>query len=162
MKPWNKRPREIRNLFNPVFCSLVIVRGIQGFSTQKKEPIPFSLALLILPICLHKQTRELFKKSSRTYFTKIVQNHPEIKIDFAKRAEQLLPYTMEAFAYLSAFDYIDVNEAGAIQLTHRKIRKSIVGSNDSKDCQKVALSIGKKMAAIDDRVTIYTTLGIRP
>jgi len=61
MKTWNKRPREIRTLFNPAFCGLVIARGIEGFYETAKRPIPYSLTLLILPLCLHKQTRNIFK-----------------------------------------------------------------------------------------------------
>ncbi len=62
MKPWNQRPREIRNLFNPAFCGLVLARGVEGFSETTNQPMPFSLTLLILPLCLHKRTREQIKK----------------------------------------------------------------------------------------------------
>ncbi len=162
MKSWSSRPREIRNLFNPAFCGLVLVRGIEGFIKETNKPMPFSLALLILPLCLHKRTRDHLKQGNRSYFSKILQEHPEIRVDFAQRARDLLPYTMEAFAYLMACDVILVDESGAIKVIEHSIRKSIIGSQDTKDCQTVAHSLGKKLALINDRVTIYSTLGIRP
>lgn len=162
MKSWNRRPREIRNLFNPAFCGLVIARGVEGFTETADHPMPFSLALLILPLCLHKRTRDQIKEARRAYFTKILQEHPEIRVDLAQRARGLVPYTMEAFAYLMACGAIIVDDSGSIGVRENTVRKSIVGSQDTKDCQTVARSLGRKLALINDRVTIYTTLGIRP
>jgi len=162
MKSWNLRPREIRNLFNPAFCGLVLARGVEGFTKAANRSMPFSLTLLILPLCLHKRSRDQIKDAPRAYFTKIIQDHPEIRIDLAKRARGLLPYTMEAFAYLMACGAITVDNSGSIGLRENTVRKSIVGSQDTKDCQAVARSLGKKLALLNDRVTIYTTLGIRP
>ena len=162
MKLWNNRPREIRNLFNPAFCGLVLARGIEGFAETANRPMPFSLTLLILPLCLHKRTRDQIKEARRAYFTKILQEHPEIRVDLAQRARGLLPYTMEAFAYLIACGAIFVDDSGSIGVRKKTVRKSIVGSQDTKDCQTVARSLGRKLALINDRVTIYSTLGIRP
>ena len=162
MNIWNQRPREIRNLFNPAFCGLVLARGVEGFSETAKRPMPFSLALLILPLCLHKRTREQIKEAPRTYFTKILQEHPEIRVDLARRAQGLFPYTMEAFAYLMYCGTIIVDESGCIEIIEKTVRKSISGSQDTKDCQTAARLLGRKLALINDRITIYTTLGIRP
>ena len=162
MKLWNQRPREIRNLFNPAFCGLVLARGVEGFSETVSRPMPFSLTLLILPLCLHKRTREQIKEANRAYLTTILQEHPEIRVDLAKRARGLMPYTMEGFGYLMEGGVINVDEAGAIAIRDNTVRRTISGSQDSKDCQTVAKSLGRKLALIKDRATIYTTLGIRP
>lgn len=162
MKPWNQRPREIRNLFNPAFCGLVLARGLEGFSETVNQPMPFSLTLLILPLCLHKRTRDQIKGASRSYFTKILQEHPEIRIDLAQRARGLFPYTMEAFAYLMSSRAITVDKSGCIALIDRTVRQSVEGSQDTKDCQMIARLLGRKLALINDRVTIFTILGIRP
>lgn len=162
MKTWDKRPREVRTLFNPAFCGLVLARGIEGFKTEAGRPMPFSLTLLILPLCLHKRTRELLKEANRSYLTNILQDHPEIRVDLAQRARGLFPYAMEAFAYLMASKAIAIDEHGGIAMVEGQVRKSITGSQDTKDCQTVARSLGAKLARINDRATIYTTLGVRP
>nr|VFK43712.1 MAG: hypothetical protein BECKTC1821D_GA0114238_10182 [Candidatus Kentron sp. TC] len=162
MKPWNNRPREIRNLFNPAFCGLILARGIEGFTEKADRPMPFSLTLLILPLCLHKRTREQFKEARRAYFTKILQEHPEIRVGLAERARGLFPYMMEAFAYLMAQGVIVVDDSGSISVEKKTVRKTITGSLDTKDCQTIAKALGEKLAVLNDRVTIYTTLGIRP
>ncbi len=162
MKLWHQRPREVRNLFNPAFCGLVIARGIEGFMAEANRPMPFSLTLLVLPLCLHKRTRDQLKDANRSYLTKTLQEHPEIRVGLADRARGLMPYTMEAFGYLAATGAITVDDSGAIAMVEGTVRKSIAGSDDTKDCQTVARSLGKKLALLNDRVTIYTTLGIKP
>jgi hypothetical protein len=162
MKTWDKRPREVRTLFNPAFCGLVLARGIEGFSGQTARPMPFSLTLLILPLCLHKRTRELLNEAKRSYLTSVLQEHPEIHIDLAQRTRGLFPFTMEAFAYLMACGAIAVDEHGGITVLEGRVKKSITGSQDTRECQTVARALGGKLAQIKDRATIYTTLGIRP
>lgn len=162
MKSLTERPREVRTLFNPAFCGLVIARGIEGYSSASKRPMPFSLSLLILPLCLHQRTRDIFKSGNRSYFTKILEDHPEIRVDFAERTIGLFPYAMEGFAYLAHCGAIDTDEAGAISLVNGRVRRSISGTQDSKDCQTVARLMGRKFAQLGDRVTVYTSLGIRP
>ena len=162
MKLWHQRPREIRNLFNPAFCGLVLARGIEGFTEEVGRPMPFSLTLLILPLCLHKRTREQIKEANRAYFTTILQEHPEIRVDLARRARGLVPYIMEGFGYLMACGVVDVDDSGGVTIRTNTVKKTIGGSQDSKDCQSVARSLGRKLALINDRATIYTTLGIRP
>lgn len=162
MTPWNRRPREIRTLFNPAFCGLVLAHGLGGFEETAKRPMPFSLAILLLPLCLHKRTRDQIKEARRAYFTKILGEHPEIRVDLAKRTRDLMPYAMEAFAYLMSCNAIFVTDEGAIGLADNSIKKAVTGSQETKDCQTVARSLGRKLAVINDRATIYTTLGIRP
>lgn len=162
MKLWNQRPREVRNLFNPAFCGLLLARGIEAFSGEVNTSMPFSLTLLILPLCLHKRTREHFKEANRAYFTTILEEHPEIRVGLAKRARDLVPYTMEAFGYLMAGGVIEADNGGGISIKANTVKQIITGSQDSRDCQTVARSLGRKLALINDRATIYATLGIRP
>lgn len=159
---WDQRPREVRTLFNPAFCGLILARGIAEFTAQSGRSMPFSLTLLILPLTLHKNTRDLVRESKRAYLTAILQDHPEIRVDLAQRTRGLLPYTMEAFAYLMACGAIAVDEQGGITVIEGQIKKTIAGSPETKDCQNVARALGAKLAQLKDRATIYTTLGIRP
>ena len=162
MKPWPNRPRDIRNLFNPAFCGLVLSRGIEGYNEKSEHSMPFSLSLLILPLSLHKNTREIIKKSNRSYFTNIVQDNPEICINLAERIIGLFPYMMEAYDFLMKCNCLYVDDHGLVYINPNTIKKKISGSQDTIDCQTVASSIGKKMALINDRITIYTMLRIKP
>lgn len=124
--------------------------------------MPFSLALLVLPISLHQDSRKIILDHSRRYFLKTLAENPQILIGFAERARSLLPYTLEGLGFVMQHNSFEVTEAGRLKMTDRGIRKKVDGTKESVDCQRVARILGKNFAQISDRVTIYTTLGVRP
>ena len=135
---------------------------MQAYEDVDSDGMPFSLALLVLPLCLHKDTREIIAANPRSYLLKIVNGHPQILINFAQRARDLMPYTLEALGFLMERGCFSVSENGCLKSISETVRKTISGSDETKACQRVARLIGKEFAHIDDRATIYTTFGVRP
>ncbi|WP_417799039.1 MULTISPECIES: three component ABC system middle component [Rhodospirillales] len=162
MKPWNLRPFESRNLFNPAFCGLVLFRALDSYEEEHFGGMPFSLSLLVLPLCLHRDTREVFEKSSRSYFLKTAAKNQQMLVGFATRTTQMIPYTFEGLALLMERGCIRVSDDGSIRTVPKMVRKKVDGTDETISCQKVAKIIGREFARIDDRSTVYTTLGIRP
>lgn len=162
MKRWDQRPIEIRNLFNPAFCGLILFRALAGFEEENPGGMPFSLALLVLPLCLQRDSREVLAQASRSYLLKTVEKNPQMLVGFGRRTSDLLPFTFEALGFLMQLRCFKVTEAGKLQTIPERVRKSSVGTPESMACQRVARFIGREFARISDRVTIYTSFGIRP
>jgi len=162
VKNWDQRPFEIRNLFNPAFCGLILFRALQGYEEEEPRGMPFSLSLLVLPLCLHKDSREVIADSSRNYLLKILEKNPQVQVDFTDRATAMLPYVFEGFGLLLERGCISVADDGRLQSIPDKVRKSVMGTDETKSCQRVARYVGKEFARISDRVTVYTSFGIRP
>jgi hypothetical protein len=162
VKRWNQRPFEIRNLFNPAFCGLVLFRALHGFEEQDARGMPFSLSLLVLPLCLHKDSREVIAGSPRSYLLRITEKNQQVLVGFPNRVTQMLPYALEGFGLLMERGCIAIANDGRIQTVSKKVRKTVDGTNETVSCQKVARVVGKEFARIADRVTIYTTFGICP
>jgi hypothetical protein len=162
VKPWNQRPFEIRNLFNPAFCGLVLFRAIQGYEEEDTRGMPFSLSLLVLPLCLHKDSREVIAASTRSYLLKVAEKNPQVQVGFADRVTAMLPYAFEGFGLLMERGCISVADDGRLQAVPDKVRKSVTGTDETISCQRAARFVGREFARIADRVTVYTTFGIRP
>jgi hypothetical protein len=162
MKRWDQRPFEIRNLFNPAFCGLILFRAMQGYEEEDPRGMPFSLSLLVLPLCLHKDSREVIAASSRSYLLGITEKNPQVQVGFADRTTAILPYSFEGCGLLMERGCISVTDDGRLQTVPDKVRKSVTGTDETKSCQRVARFVGKEFARIADRVTVYTTFGIRP
>jgi hypothetical protein len=162
MKPWDQRPFEVRNLFNPAFCGLVLFRALLGYEERDADGMPFSLSLLVLPLCLQKNAREVIAGNSRSYLLKIVEKNPQILVGFADRASYMLPFALEAFGVLMERECFFVSQDGRLKTVPGRVRKSLTGTEESISCQRVARIVGKEFARIADRVTVYTTFGIRP
>jgi Family of unknown function (DUF6521) len=162
MKRWDQRPFEIRNLFNPAFCGLILFRALQGYEEQNSDGMPFSLTLLILPLCLEKVSRQVIAASPQRYLLKTAENNPQLLVGFADRAATMLPFAFEAFGLLMERGCFVVSPDGRLKTVSNRVRKSVSGTTESISCQRVARIVGKEFARIGDRVTVYTTFGVRP
>jgi len=162
VKRWDQRPFELRNLFNPAFCGLVLFRAIHGYEEEDTRGMPFSQSLLVLPLCLHKDSREAIAPSTKSYLMRIMEKQPQIHVGFAERTTAMLPYAFEGLGLLMERGCISVADDGRLQTIPDKVRKSVTGTDETKSCQRVARFVGKEFARISDSVTIYTTFGVRP
>ena len=162
MKRWDQRPFEVRNLFNPAFCGLVLFRALLGYEEENPDGMPFSLALLVLPLCLQKHARQVIAGYSRGYLLKTVEKNPQMLVGFADRASDMLPFALEALGVLMERGCFVVSQDGRLKTVPDRVRKSVTGTDESVNCQRVARIVGKEFARIADRVTVYTTFGIRP
>jgi hypothetical protein len=162
MKRWDQRPVEIRNLFNPAFCGIVLFRSLVGFEEEDFNGMPFSLALLILPLCLQKDSREMLHQASRSYLLRTIESNPQILVGFGQRTSDLIPFAFEALGLLLQLDCITISDSGKLKSVADRVRKSVQGTSETIACQRVARYVGREFARISDRVTIYTSFGIRP
>jgi hypothetical protein len=162
VKRWDQRPFEIRNLFNPAFCGLILFRAMQGYEEEDARGMPFSLSLLVLPLCLHKDSREVIAGSPRSYLLKTTEENPQVQVGFPGRVTAMLPYAFEGFGLLMERGCISIAPDGRVRTIPNRVRKAVSGTDETISCQRVARIVGKEFARIADRVTIYTSFGIRP
>jgi hypothetical protein len=100
--------------------------------------------------------------NNRSYLLKIVEKNPQLVVGFADRTRHLMQFTLEGFGLLMDRGCFTVSPKGQIKTTPHLVRKTISGTDESVSCQRVARFIGREFARIADRVTIYTSFGIRP
>ncbi len=162
MKRWDQRPFEIRNLFNPAFCGLILFRALHSYEEEDARGMPFSLSLLVLPLCLHKDSRGVIASSPRSYLLKTAERNQQVMVGFANRVTQMLPYAFEGFGLLMERGCIAISDDARIKTLPDKVRKTVSGTDETVSCQKVARIVGREFARIADRATVYTTFGIRP
>jgi len=162
MIDWPSRPFEERNLFNPAFCAVVLVAAIREYERVAKMPMPYSLTLLILPMCLHQASRDEILENKRQSVLRVFALRPDLLVDFAARARALVQYATEAFALLASKDCIKVSDAGGIGLVPRRVSSQQLATDDAERCRAAATVLGRDFAQIKDRVTVYTSLSIRP
>src|SRR5262245_49158841 len=114
MKPWASRPTELAYLFNPAFCGWVLREAVEGYVSVKPAGMPLALSFLILPLVFHRSTRELIPAAVTTRFHVWLQEHPEVRVNFAERTRELAPFTREALLFLASWAQLHVADDGAI------------------------------------------------
>ena len=165
MKPWAERTGEEAHLLNPAFCCVTITTACAGYSESSDQPLPFALAFMVLPIILHKHTRESLPHTSRTSIPAWLQKHAEVRVGFHKRLMALQPHTLEAMRYGLTFDWIAVGRSGRVRCVVSKafIKRTIRSlDGDAHDCVSRARFLGRWLGKLASTETTMVLWGIRP
>lgn len=165
MKPWTKRTREESNLLNPPFCCVVLTTACAGFSKKSGQPLPFALAFMVLPIVLHKNTREFLPRSTRTSVPAWLMEHATVRVGFHERLMALKPHTREALRYGFTCDWLAMGHSGLIRcvVTGNQIDCAIRSLNgDAQECVSRARFLGKWFGTSASTETLMALWGIRP
>ncbi|SER91008.1 three component ABC system middle component [Salisediminibacterium halotolerans] len=163
MKSWGNRPGEISHLLNPAFCGEIIRRTLIAYQQKSETNLEFPLIYLVLPITLHRETRERIELSSRNKMHVWLQANQDIRIGFSERAKQLVPITNEAIQFLLNQRALEIGVEGDLRVTPYR-RKKIEGysSGEIQDIMKKAEKVGKWFSSAGTTSTIFTMWGVRP
>ena len=113
MLPWSQRPVEA-NLFNPAYCALLLRHAVEGHHKTALRGLDYAAAFMVLPVVLHKATRELLPGTISTKLHFWAQRHHEVRIGFAKRMQDMVPVTKEALLFGMQHEVLKLNEKGAL------------------------------------------------
>ena len=162
MRIWTERPTEIAYLLNPAFCGRLLYGTIRAYNDESQRCFPFPLVYLVLPLLLHKATRQSI--SSRTQFLIWQQQNEYRLVHFAERAKHLVQITNEAVELLLQAGYVTVNESGELAATptKRALHKTKFADDEVKECVNKSEHIAKWFARAGRVETIFIALGVRP
>lgn len=160
---WSERNTIVANLFNPAFCGEIIRVAIKEYNQHTNTKFPYAFTFLVLPIVLHKATRERMPRSVRTYFFVWVEKNDDLFFDFATRTRSMVKYTKEALSFLLVHNKIQMNENAEIVATNERIKKiNKVDYQEYNEILKRAEMLGKWLSSTSDVKSIYSFLRITP
>ncbi len=160
---WTERNKIVANLFNPAFCGEIIRATVKEYNKHTSTNFPYAFAFLVLPIVLHKATRERMPRSVRTYFFVWVEQNDDLFFDFSKRTRGMVKYTKEALSFLLIHNKIELNVNAEILATDERIKK--INKEDYEEYNgilKRAEMLGKWLSTTSDVKSIYSFLRITP
>lgn len=164
MRPWTTRPREEANLLNPPFCSLLLTLATEHYERTAKVNMPYVYAFLVLPIVLHKATREGLPKSTLKSLSTWIEENPTLRALFADNVRALKPFVQEALLYGLVHGCLKVDSEGCFTLGKKP--RGLTGyeagsSNEVRDCVKRAQFVGRWFASAGAVPTVMALWGIR-
>jgi hypothetical protein len=163
MRPWNDRPPEIAHLFNPAFCALLIREGVLGFMEVSPSGMPYPLVFLLLPIVLHKATRESLPATVATKMHPWIQQHQEARIGFSERCRAVAAYTRQAIVFAATGTLLAFSQDGTLQAPRLRLRRPPwPPDSESATCRQRARFVGRWLATAGDNATIFAVWGVRP
>ena len=162
MRKWEERSPETKYLLNPAFCSRLLYTAIIEYENKTARPMPFPLIYLILPLVLHKRTRE--KINSKTKLLNWTQVNQELLISFPARAKGLVEITNESIEFLLCSGMVQMSDTGEIVSASqkRKLSESFFWDKEIKQCIQKAKHVAKWFWGAGTTENIYACLGVRP
>lgn len=160
---WSERNTIVANLFNPAFCGEIIRIVANNYNKNTSIKFPFAFTFLVLPILLHKETRERMPRTTRSYFFVWVEENDYLFFDFSKRTKSMVKYTKEALIFSLAYKRIAISEQGEI-ITSTDKAKQFEGEDfeEYNEIVKRAEMLGKWLATTSDVKSIYSFFRITP
>jgi hypothetical protein len=114
MLAWNQRPIEVANLFNPAFCALLLRQAVAGYQKISGHGMDYAMAFVVLPVVLHKATREALPYASTTKLHMWMQKHHEVRIGFTERMQNMVQITKEALLFALQRNALALDETGVL------------------------------------------------
>jgi Family of unknown function (DUF6521) len=165
MSAWHERPREEANLLNPPFCSLLITLAIEHFQKNSNSGMPYVYAHLILPMVLHKATREAMPRSTLRSLSAWLEEYPALRAGLADKVISLKPFVRDALLYGMTHGCLSVDENGLLGIGKKPrgiAAYELKSSNEVRDCIKRAQFTGRWLATAGSIPTVMALWGIHP
>ncbi len=165
MSSWPARPREEANLLNPPFCSLLVILATDHYQKAAKTSFPFVYPFLIIPIVLHKATREALPKSTLKSLSTWIEENPTLRALLPDNVRSVRPFVQEALLYGLVHGCLEIDDSGGIILGRkpRGLAGYETGSSDEvRDCLKRAQFVGRWLATAGSVPTVMALWGIHP
>ena len=164
MTAWLERPREEAHLLNPAFCCVGITAAAISYQKEAQRNLPFPLAHMVLPIVLHKRTRDELPRGSSTSLPMWIQDHASVRLLFFERLIALRSHTREALLFGCQRGWLRI---GGDATLHAEIhvaafRRAIQPLDDEpKACILKALFVGRWFARAGPAPTVMALWGIQ-
>lgn len=165
MIAWAERAPEERALLNPSFCSILLWSAASGHAAAGEGLLAFEETFLVLPLVLHRATRESLPRTIRTSLAVWLTDNPLARGRVAVRARMLVPYTKEAVLFGGNHGLFEIR--GGMLVPNRDWSKPISQSSSNtsdevRDCAKRAEFVGAWFAKAGAASSVLALFGVRP
>jgi hypothetical protein len=161
---WAERPTELANLLNPAFCGFLLYAAANSYQDEAGQEMPMALCVLVLPLVLHKSTRESLPRAISTTLLAWLAQNQSVLVEFPLRVRNVLPYSREALLFATSRGLLRAVNGGFASGAERvaSTTRWAEQSDEVKQCLSKARFLGKWLAQAGDPATIYQSFGIQP
>ncbi len=159
---WRERPIEIAHLLNPAFCSVILCEAVHSYQESSDTFMPYVLSFLILPIVLHKPTRDILPNTIASKFHTWVHKHETVRIGFEARAKNMVPYTKEGIIFSASAGLLSFSEGGLTVTRNSFDSVEWPLYSDADFCRKKARFLGRWFTRSGEPTTVYALFGVKP
>lgn len=161
---WKERPAEEARILNPAFCGELIVRTVGEYHRTRQAALSMATAFLVLPLTLHRPTREALPGRSNTAFAGWVAEHAALLADLPERARRLRPISREALLFAFRHNLLAL-EGGELVPGAKPLRltaRPAVSTDEVNAARSAAGLLGRWFAGQGTQASILQGMGVAP
>jgi hypothetical protein len=161
---WSDRPAEEARNLNPAFCGELIFRAASEYFRARQQPFGFALSFVVLPIVLHKATREQLPGNASAAFAAWIADRGPFLAEFPDRVLRLVPVTREALLFLVQHKVIGLDAGGLVpgaKPIGRSARPSQL-TDDVAEARSASSLLGRWFANQGSVSSVMLGLGVSP
>lgn len=166
MLAWEERPFEVAHLLNPAFCVLLIHATLEEFIKEKGDDdgMPYPLSFIMLPLVLHKGTREALPRTISKEMANWLADNPDVVIGFPSRARLLVPFVKESIIFGMQKKAVEVASNGSLVsgVASISLPRSWPSNSEPTICYERSGFVGRWFARTGSEATIYKLWGVHP
>ena len=162
--PWAERPPEEARLFNPAFCAELISHSVGEYQRSRQAAFNMVTAFLVLPLTLHRPTREALPRRANTAFAGWVAEHAAQLAELPERARRLRPISREALLFAVRHQLLVFDDGGLLPGTQpvRRGAQFAVTTDEVNAARAAAALLGRWFAAQGTQASTLQGMGIAP
>lgn len=161
---WADRPPEEARNLNPAFCGELVSRTVCEFQKARQRPLSIAVAFLVLPLTLHKPTRDALPgRANAAFATWIAENGPLVA-EAAGRVNRLRPVSREALIFAIRHHLLAIREGGLLPGSKpiKLTSKPSPSTDDVNEARAAAGLVGRWFANQVSESSIMQGLGVAP
>lgn len=162
--PWVERPVEEARIFNPAFCGELIGRTAGEYHRVGQGALSMVTAFLVLPLTLHRPTREALPRRANTAFAGWVVAHAALLAELPERTRRLRPVSREALLFAFRHEFLAFEGGGLVPGANRvRLRTRLDVSTDEVSATRSAAGLlGRWFAGQGTQTSIFQGMGVAP
>lgn len=157
---WERRPLEERVNHNPAFLAILLRAAASGYAAEADRALPIPLAWVVLPLALHRPTREALPTTIATSMPIWLQEHQVLREGFPPRMRSLAAAGREAIIVGLATGLLRLD--GSALTPAAEPGRARRATSDSQAVVDRTRFVGRWLARAGDVETIYFLWGVKP
>jgi hypothetical protein len=161
---WAERPAEEARIFNPAFCGELIGRTVGEYHRTRRATLNIAAAFLILPLTLHKPTRDALPGRANTAFAGWIADNAALLAELPERARRLRPISREALIFAVRHQILTL-EGGGLVPGAKPLRlnaRPAVTTDDVNTARSAAGLLGRWFGVQSAQTSILQGMGVAP
>jgi len=157
MSAWTDRPQVAATLLNPALIATLESVAAHEYERTARQAMSWPLAFLVVPLVLHRPTRQALPRDTRTHLVTWVSRNPLLRAGFPARAKSLAPIVREGLRFGLRH--------GVLSAENGLIRGSLrpdTSQGQLAELLRTAGLVGRWLAKTTEPSTAFALLGIGP